>query len=290
MVEDLPALHALLDLALAEDIGTGDVTTEALVAEDTRAEANILAKQPCVLFGVRVFAEALRRVDDTIWVEQLVEEGQPVVPGTHVARVAGPARGILTGERVALNLLQHLSGIATMTRATLIALRDHPRVKLLDTRKTGPGMRQLEKAAVRAGGGHNHRMGLFDGVLIKDNHVAVAGGVKVAVERARKHAHHLLKIEVEVVDLAGVKEALEAQADAILLDNMDNATMAQAVKLIRASGRNVFVEASGNMTMPRLPAVADTGVDGISMGALTHSASAVDFSLEFRAVAAEDQG
>ncbi len=284
MVEDLPSLHALLDLAFQEDIGNGDVTTEAVVPEDARAQATVLAKQPCVLFGVRVFAEALRRVDDSVWVEQMVEDGQPVAPGTHVARVTGPARAILTGERVALNLLQRLSGIATMTRATLVSLREHPEVKLLDTRKTTPGLRALEKAAIRAGGGTNHRMGLFDGVLIKDNHIAVAGGVKTAVERARRGAHHLLKIEVEVVDLAGVQEALDAGADAILLDNMDNARMGEAVKMIRASSRHVFIEASGNMTPQRLGSVAALGVDGISMGALTHSATAVDFSLEFSAL------
>lgn len=281
MVENLGSLHALLELAYAEDVGSGDVTTAAVVPPQTQAQATLLAKQPCVLFGVPVFVAALRYLDATVEVEVLVEDGQPVAAGTKVASIRGPAAAILTGERVALNLLQRLSGVATLTRATGVALRDFPNVRLLDTRKTTPGLRLLEKAAVRAGGGTNHRTGLFDGVLIKDNHVAVAGGVAAAVASARRSAHHLLKIQVEVVDADGVQEALDAGADAILLDNMDNAAMAAAVKTIRAAGRLVFIEASGGMTTARLGSVAALGVDGISMGALTHSATAVDFSLEF---------
>jgi len=276
-----PHLDALLDLAFQEDVGHQDVTTDAVVPVDARADARVMAKQPMVVFGLGVLSRVFQRVDDTIWVDRHVKDGDPVGVGTAVATVKGPARGILTAERLALNLLMRLSGIATLTRAMKTGLRDHPQCRLLDTRKTTSGMRALEKAAVRAGGGTNHRTGLFDGILIKDNHIAVAGSVTEAINRARKTAHHLLKIECEVVDIQGVKDAIAAGADAILLDNMDDATTAESVKIIRAAGRAIFIEASGNMTMQRIPKVAALGVDGISVGALTHSATSVDFSLEF---------
>ncbi|MEW5852757.1 MAG: carboxylating nicotinate-nucleotide diphosphorylase [Myxococcota bacterium] len=272
----------LLDLALEEDLGHGDITTDSVVPADAKATAKVLAKQPMVVFGLRHFSEVFYRLDARINIERLVEDGAPVAPGTVVANLSGPARAILTGERTALNLLMRLSGIATMTRAMSTALRDYPNCRLLDTRKTTPGMRSLEKEAVRAGGGANHRMGLFDGVLIKDNHIAVAGGVAEAIRRAKAGNHHLVKIECEVVDIPGVEAAISAGADAILLDNMDDATTAQAVKLIRAAGRPIFIEASGNMNIQRIPRVAALGVDGISVGALTHSATSVDLSLEFQ--------
>ncbi|MBI5496638.1 MAG: carboxylating nicotinate-nucleotide diphosphorylase [Deltaproteobacteria bacterium] len=283
MLEETEAVQALLDLAFREDVGPGDITTDAVVPEDARATARLVAKtQPAlVLYGLKVFAEVFRRQDDTVWVELLAKDGDLVPAGTVVANINGPARSMLTAERLALNLLMRLSGVATSTRAMKMVLKDHPTVKLLDTRKTTPGLRALERAAVRAGGGTNHRYGLADGVLIKDNHVAVAGGVKNAIQRARAHVHHLIRIECEVSDLPGVKDALEAGADAILLDNMDAAAMREAVVLVRGQPRPVFVEASGNMTMKRLVEVASTGVDGISVGAITHSAPAVDFSLEF---------
>lgn len=274
-------LDALLDLAFQEDLGHQDVTTDSVVPADARADARVIAKQPLVVFGLQVLSRVFQRVDQNIWIDHHVKDGDPVGAGTAVATVKGPARGILTAERLALNLLMRLSGVATLTRAMKTALRDHPNCRLLDTRKTTPGMRALEKAAVRAGGGFNHRTGLFDGILIKDNHIAVAGSVTEAINRAKKHAHHLLKIECEVVDLQGVKDAIAAGADAILLDNMDDATTGDAVKLIRSAGRAIFIEASGNMNVQRIPRVAALGVDGVSVGALTHSATSVDFSLEF---------
>jgi nicotinate-nucleotide pyrophosphorylase (carboxylating) len=283
MLEESAAVQALLDLALQEDIGNGDVTTQACVSIDTRAQARLVAKQSpvLVLAGLKVFAEVFRRVDDTVWVEMKVKDGELVRPGTTVAEVNGPAHSILTAERTALNFVMRLSGVATQAFSMKAALKEFPHVKLMDTRKTTPGMRLLEKAAVASGGGTNHRMGLFDGVLIKDNHVAACGGIKPAIERARARAHHLLRIECEVTSVAGAQEAIDAGADAILLDNMDLESTRDAVKVIRAAGRPIFIEASGNMTFKRLPEVAGCGVDGISMGALTHSAASVDFSLEF---------
>jgi nicotinate-nucleotide pyrophosphorylase (carboxylating) len=289
-VEEIEAVAELITLALREDVGGGDVTTEACVPPGTRASARLVAKQQpgLVVGGLGVFREVFRRVDETVWVEARVKDGEMVTPGTVVAEVNGPARAILTAERTALNFVMRLSGVATLTRSMRAALRDHPSVKLLDTRKTTPGMRTLEKQAVKAGGGTNHRVGLFDGVLIKDNHIAVAGGIRPAIQRARAQVHHLLRVECEVTTLEGVTDALEAGADVILLDNMDTPTMREAVKLVRAQARPVFVEASGNMTIKRLPEVADTGVDGISVGALTHSAAAVDYSLEFHAAPLEE--
>jgi nicotinate-nucleotide pyrophosphorylase (carboxylating) len=284
--EDYSTLNLLLDLAFREDLGHDDVTTRAVVPATARASAKLVAKQPLVVFGLKVFTRTLQHLDETVWFEPQIEDGQPAAAGTVVGVAQGPARAILSGERVALNLLMRLSGIATLTRAMKTALKDHPRVKLLDTRKTTPGLRTLEKAAVRAGGGTNHRTGLFDGVLIKDNHIVVAGSIAEAVGRARAQAHHLLRIQCEVVDLAGVKEAVDAGADAILLDNMNDGAMGEAVKMIRAAGRPIFIEASGNMTVPRLPKVAALGVDGISVGALTHGATAVDYSLEFQPIPA----
>ena len=202
-------------------------------------------------------------------------DGQEVAPGTVLARLTGPVASILTGERVALNFLQRLSGIATFTRAMAAQVAGSPAV-LVDTRKTTPGWRVLEKYAVRLGGGRNHRLGLYDGVLIKNNHLTAVGEIREAVERAKARAHHLLKVEVEVTDLQGLEEALNAGADLILLDNMDDATLKKAVQLTR--GR-ALLEASGSMTKDRLPKVAATGVNLISMGALTHSAPAVDIHL-----------
>jgi nicotinate-nucleotide pyrophosphorylase (carboxylating) len=277
------ALDALLDLAFQEDLGHADVTTEATVPATATATGYVLAKEPMVVFGLAVFTRVFARLDGRVVVEPLVEEGTTVGPGTRVANVKGPARALLTGERTALNFLMRLSGVATLTKAMTLALRDHPRCRLLDTRKTTPGWRTLEKAAVRAGGGANHRTGLFDGILVKDNHVALAGGVAEAIQRARASAHHLLKVECEVTDLKGVEEALAAGADALLLDNMDDGTTAEAVKVIRACGRPVFIEASGRMNAQRIPKVAALGVDGISMGALTHGATSVDLSLELTA-------
>jgi len=283
----MPALDhqtdALIDLALAEDIGTGDVTTTATVSEDTRAEARVVAKEHVVVSGLDVFTRVFARVDPSVAVRPLVQDGAVVEKGHEIVRVLGPARSVLTGERVALNFLMRLSGIATTTADVVGALRAYPDTRVVDTRKTTPGFRALEKAAVRHGGGHNHRFGLFDGVLIKENHIAAAGGIERAVSRAQATAHHLVKIEVEVTNLDELKLALDAGADGVLLDNMTTPTMRSAVEIVDAfceeTGRTVFVEASGNMTKQRVPEVAACGVDIISMGALTHSARAVDLSM-----------
>lgn len=270
-----PLIDRLIDLALEEDLGPGDVTTQALVPPELQGEAHIRAKETLVVAGLMVAARVFHKLDTGIAFEADAADGQEVPPGTVLARLTGPVASILSGERVALNFLQHLSGIATFTRQ-MAALIAGSSAFLVDTRKTTPGWRVLEKYAVRLGGGRNHRIGLYDGVLIKNNHLTAVGSITAAVRQARERAHHLLKIEVEVTDLEGLKEALGAGADLILLDNMDDATLKQAVELTR--GR-VILEASGSMTGDRLPKVAATGVNFISMGKLTHSAPAVDIHL-----------
>ena len=270
-----PLLDRLIDLALEEDLGTGDVTTQALIPPDLMGEAHIRAKQDLVVAGLPLAARVFRQVDSNLIFEPQVEEGAQAAAGTVLARLSGPVAAILTGERTALNFLQRLSGVATFTRQ-MVSLIAGAKAALVDTRKTTPGWRALEKYAVRLGGASNHRAGLYDGVLIKNNHLTAAGSITQAVKQARQEAHHLLKIEVEVTDLAGLEEALAAGADVILLDNMDEAAMAQAVKITAGRAR---LEASGSMSAARLPKVAATGVNLISMGALTHSAPAADIHL-----------
>jgi nicotinate-nucleotide pyrophosphorylase (carboxylating) len=270
-----PLLDRLIDLALEEDLGPGDVTTRALIPPDRQGVAQIRAKQMLVVAGLPVAHRVFRRLEPQVQFSMEAEEGQEVSPGAVLAQVRGPLAAILTGERTALNFLMHLSGIATYTRKMVSAVSGFP-TSIVDTRKTTPGWRALEKYAVRLGGGANHRFGLFDGVLIKNNHLTAVGSLPEAVRLARENAHHLLKIEVEVSSLAELEEALAAGADIIMLDNMDEATMTRAVNL--TAGR-ALLEASGSMTLERLPAVAATGVNLISMGALTHSAPAVDIHL-----------
>jgi len=270
-----PHLDRLIDLALEEDIGSGDVTTQALVPPELQGEAHIRAKAALVVAGLIVADRVFGKLDAKVVFAALVDDGQEVTPGTVLARLTGPAASILTGERVALNFLQRLSGIATFTRAMAAQVAGSSAV-LVDTRKTTPGWRALEKYAVRMGGGSNHRLGLYDEVLVKNNHLTAVGSISEAVRRAKTKAPSRLKIEVEVTDLGGLEEALNAGADRILLDNMDDATLRQAVKVTR--GR-AFLEASGGITKERLPQVAATGVNFISMGALTHSAPAVDIHL-----------
>jgi nicotinate-nucleotide pyrophosphorylase (carboxylating) len=270
-----PHLDRLIDLALEEDIGPGDVTTQALIPPDLQGEAHIRAKATLVVAGLPVAARVFHKLDAKLVFAAAMNDGQEVAPGTVLARLTGPVASILTGERVALNFLQRLSGIATFTR-TMAAQVAGSSAVLVDTRKTTPGWRVLSKYAVRLGGGRNHRLGLYDGVLIKNNHLTAVGGISEAVRLAKARAHHLLKIEVEVTDLQGLEEALNAGADLILLDNLDDATLLQAVKITR--GR-ALLEASGSMTPDRLAKVAATGVNLISMGALTHSAPAVDIHL-----------
>ena len=270
-----PHLDRLIDLALEEDIGPGDVTTQALIPPELQGEAHIRAKATLVVAGLPVAARVFRKLDAEIIFAAQVDDGQEVAKGQVLASLTGPVASILTGERVALNFLQRLSGIATFTRQ-MVAQVEGSSAALVDTRKTTPGWRVLEKYAVRLGGGRNHRLGLYDGVLIKNNHLTAVGSISEAVRLAKARAHNLLKIEVEVTDLEGLEEALNAGADRILLDNMDDATLRQAVELTR--GR-ALLEASGSMTKERLTKVAATGVNFISMGALTHSAPAVDIHL-----------
>jgi nicotinate-nucleotide pyrophosphorylase (carboxylating) len=269
-------VERLIDLALEEDLLLGDVTSEATIDAAARGEGTFLAKDELVLSGTAVAARVFERLGAHCRFGP--EDGAKVIRGEVVGTASGPVRALLAAERTALNFLQRLSGVATATRRAAEALAaGSGETRLLDTRKTTPGWRMLEKAAVRAGGGKNHRFSLGDGILIKDNHVAACGGVGEAVRRARAAAGALLKIEVEVVDLPGLDAAIAAGADIVLLDNMDDAAVAAAVK--RAAGR-VLLEASGNMTLERLPRVAATGVDFVSMGAVTHSARAVDLSFE----------
>jgi len=272
--------ESIVELALAEDVGTGDVTTLATVSAGATARGTMLVKAPGVISGLEAAAYTFRRVDSAIVSRPLVEDGATVEQGTVIAELEGPARGLLIGERVALNLLQRLSGVATLT-SKFVAETAGTRAKVVDTRKTTPGLRVLEKAAVRHGGGHNHRVGLADGVLIKDNHLAAVGGpdrVTRAIQSVRALAPHTLKIEVEVTTLPEVEEAVAAGADIILLDNMDVATMREAVRIV--AGR-ALLEASGNVRLETVRAIAETGVDLISAGALTHSAPALDISLNF---------
>lgn len=270
-----PLIDRLIDLALEEDLGAGDVTTQALIPPGLQGEAHIRAKEKLVVAGLPVAARVFARLAPEVQFAPQVEEGQEVEPGAVLAILTGPAAPILSGERVALNFLQRLSGIATFTKKMVEAVAFLP-VALVDTRKTTPGWRVLEKYAVRLGGGRNHRGGLFDGVLIKNNHLTAVGSITEAVRRARKSAPHTLKIEVEVTSLAELEEALGIGADVIMLDNMNDADMARAADL--TLGR-ALLEASGSMTLERLPQVAATRVNFISVGALTHSAPAVDIHL-----------
>jgi nicotinate-nucleotide pyrophosphorylase (carboxylating) len=270
----------LIDLALAEDIGCGDITSAVTVATGRGARGTLLAKSAGIISGLDVAAEVFHRVDPGTVFTPLVGDGDRVAAGTAIATVAGAARALLAAERVALNFLQRLSGVATTTARYVAAVKG-TRARIVDTRKTTPGWRALEKAAVRHGGGHNHRFGLTDGVLIKDNHLAAVGGpdrVARAVQLARAAAPHTLRIEVEVTTLAELEHALVAGADVVLLDNMDVPALRRAVEL--TAGR-ALLEASGGVTLETVGEIAATGVDLISVGALTHSAPALDISLDF---------
>jgi nicotinate-nucleotide pyrophosphorylase (carboxylating) len=282
VVAQRPVWAEIVDLALAEDIGTGDITTLATVPMDARAEGTILAKSEGVISGIKVARFVFQRVDPSISFEALVGDGQHVDAFTPLARVGGPARSLLTAERTALNLMQRLSGVATIT-ADYVAATEGSVSRIVDTRKTTPGMRLLEKLAVQHGGGHNHRFGLADGVLIKDNHLAAIGGpgrVTKAIERAREVAPHTLKVEVEVTTLDELDEAMAARADVIMLDNMSNEQIADAVARRDAIDRRILLEASGGITLERIRSLAATRVDLISCGALTHSAPSLDISLD----------
>ncbi|HEY1905284.1 MAG TPA: carboxylating nicotinate-nucleotide diphosphorylase [Myxococcaceae bacterium] len=268
----------LIDLALEEDLGAaGDVTTQALVPENARGRAEVWAKEPLVLAGTRAFARVFTRLEPAAEVRFSEADGARIAGRAVIGTVAAGLRTLLVGERTALNILQRTCGIATLAAQAADAVKGS-KLRILDTRKTSPGMRGLSKEAVRAGGASNHRFGLFDGVLIKDNHIAAVGGdVSEALRRARARAPLLVKIEIEVTRLEQLTAAIAGGADVILLDNMDDATVAQAV---RVAAGNVKLEVSGNVTLERLPRLAQIGVDFVSMGALTHSARAMDLSLE----------
>jgi len=270
-------VRQLIQAAIEEDLGRGDVTTEATIAEHVISRARLITKQEIVLAGMDVFAAVFATLDGAVHLKPAYKDGDLPPAGAVIAVLEGRARSLLAGERVALNFLQRLSGIATLTRQYVEAVRGYG-VDIIDTRKTTPGWRLLEKYAVRVGGGKNHRHDLGDGVLIKDNHIVAAGGVKPAVDLARRHSHHLLKIEVEVETLEQVEEALQAGAEVIMLDNMSPAMLAEGVKII---GKRALVEASGGVSLETVTAVARTGVDLISVGKLTHSAPAADIHVEF---------
>lgn len=261
---------------LAEDIGSGDITTLALVPAAAKTNAIIHAKDSGILAGIDVARRVFELLDKNIQFDAKLADGAALTNGSIIAEIKGNAQAILTGERLALNLLQHLSGVATSTHK-LAAIAAPFGAKLVDTRKTTPGMRLLDKYAVKAGGGANHRLGLYDAMLIKDNHIQVAGGITEALNRAHDYASHMTKIEIEVESLAGVKEALAGKADVIMLDNMSIADMTEAVKIIN---KQAVVEASGGISEATLADVAKTGVDVISVGALTHSVKALDISMD----------
>jgi nicotinate-nucleotide pyrophosphorylase (carboxylating) len=270
----------LVRAALVEDLGrAGDVTTDAIVPADRCGTASVVARAGGVVAGVEPSLAAFTLYDPTVRVTAHVADGDPVRRGDRIATVEGPARALLAAERTCLNLLGHLSGIATATRRVVEAAAPHG-ASIVDTRKTTPGLRALQKAAVRAGGGSNHRFGLDDAVLIKDNHVAIAGGITAAVRAARAHAGHLVKVEVEVDTLEQLAEALALPVDVVLLDNFTLDALREAVHRVKASGRPVLTEASGGIRPDDVAAVAAAGVDLISMGWLTHSAPNLDVALD----------
>ena len=272
---NLRSLDPLIDLAFEEDIGIGDITTEATVLPDREGIGTLLAKTDGVVAGLPVAERVFAKLDATLTFRSRISDGDAVKAGTSIAEVQGSAKTILIGERTALNFLQRLSGIATLTAQFVKAVADYD-AKIVDTRKTAAGWRALQKYAVRVGGGYNHRFGLYDGVLIKDNHIVAAGGIANAVQRAREIVPHTAKIEVEVENLDQVDEALEAGADILLLDNMTSGTMKSVVHEV---GDLAVTEASGGITLERVREVAATGVNLISVGALTHSAMPMDISL-----------
>jgi nicotinate-nucleotide pyrophosphorylase (carboxylating) len=269
------SLDRLIEQALHEDIHTGDITTQAVVPGKRQASARLIAKEPLVLAGIHVAEKVFLRLDPAAIFTVLIPEGASAGTGDVLATVVGNASDLLMAERVALNLLQRMCGIATLTSHYVKAVAG-TQARIVDTRKTTPGLREIEKYAVRIGGGINHRTGLYDGVLIKENHIVAAGSIVEAVRRARAYIPHTLKIEIETETRLQVEEALSAGADIIMLDNMDCDTMQECVKLI--AGR-VLVEASGGVNLDSVRAIAETGVDIISIGALTHSPRAMDISM-----------
>lgn len=281
LIPPLPAImiEPLVRATLLEDLGrAGDITSDAIVPPNVQARTALIARKPGIVAGLDFAVTAFRLIDPSIAIRIDCPDGTRLAPGDSIATISGPARGILTAERTALNFLCHLSGIATATRGVVDAIAGH-RTHVVCTRKTLPGLRAAQKYAVRVGGGSNHRFGLDDAVLIKDNHIAIAGGIRPAVERIRTHAGHMVKIELEVDTLAQLDEALSLRLDAVLLDNMDLATLRQAVG--KVDGR-MITEASGGIRPETALAIAASGVDLMSLGWLTHSAQALDIGLDYR--------
>lgn len=266
----------IIGRALREDVGTGDITTASIVSENYVTIGFIRSKEPGVAAGLEVSGEVFKQLNSDISFQPRVRDGDRVSAGQLLARVEGDARAILTGERVALNFLQRMSGIATCT-AHLAGIIAGEKAKLTDTRKTTPGLRLLEKYAVRVGGGYNHRFGLYDAILIKDNHIKVAGSIAEAVSRSKSRAPHIMGVEVEVESLEGLEEAIRAGADIVMLDNMDLEAIKKAVSI---SGGRVLLEASGQVHEGTILSIARTGVDLISVGSVTHSAKSLDISLD----------
>lgn len=277
ILSEIGPIAGIIDAALAEDLASGDVTGRVTVPAQVRWRARLVAKDKLVLAGGAVARAVFRRVDPEVTVQVHLRDGEVAAPGTVLMDLEGNARALLAAERTALNLLQRMCGVATLTRAYVDAAAG--RCRICDTRKTTPGLRALDRYAVRCGGGHNHRNDLGAGVLIKENHVRAAGGVGEAVSRARVHAPHSLRIECEVTDFEELREALAAGADAVLLDNMDDAQVREAVAIV---GGKALVEVSGGVSIDRITQLASCGIDVISVGKLTHSAPASDISLLFQ--------
>lgn len=275
---DTGIIYSFASDFLKEDLGRGDITTEAVVRGGSRGKARFIAKERLVLCGLEIAEAVFAVIEGSIELESRAHDGEVVEEATEFAQVYGPAAVLLAGERTALNLLQRLSGIATVTKAFVDCIAGTP-ARIVDTRKTTPGLRLLEKYAVTVGGGHNHRFGLDDGVLIKNNHISMVGGVRKAVALARQGVPHLHKIEVEVTSESQLKEAIEAAADVVMLDNMNTEQVLAAVKLIRDRAPATIIEVSGNVTLETVRELAECGVDLISVGAITHSAKAVDISM-----------
>lgn len=277
-IENNPLVKEIISLALKEDLGPGDITTDAVIKEKKRAKAKLIAKEEFILAGLPVFKAVFRQLSKDVVFEDLFKEGDLVRYGQVICYVDGPVSVILKAERTALNFLQRMSGIATAVR-NFVKKVSHTKVKILDTRKTAPGMRLLDKYAVRIGGGSNHRLGLFDGILIKDNHISAIGSIKEAIQRAKSYAPHTLKIEVEVENLSQLREAVDSGADIVLLDNMGIEEIKKAVEI--AKGK-VLIEVSGGIKLSNVEKIAATGVDFISVGEITHSVKGVDISLELQ--------
>src|SRR5262245_31915574 len=274
-------IYAFAADLLKEDLGRGDITTQSVVRGGARGRGRFLAKQDFILCGLEIGEAVFSALDNSVVLESRVYDGQNINAGTEFARIEGPAAALLTGERTALNIMQRLSAIATLTKAFVDRV-EGTGARIIDTRKTTPGLRLLEKYAVTVGGGFNHRFGLDDGVLIKDNHIAVAGGVRRAVELARRAVPHLLKIEVEVCNQPHLREAVAAGADVIMLDNVSPDDIPGYVKLIREQRPQTIVEVSGGIRLENVRQFAECGVDLISVGAITHSVNAVDISFKIR--------